>query len=223
MPTDETNEEYVACAKNVHSNYKILNSDLTVVSKDDNDKTLYISSIDGRINSIDIPEDTIIDKIVNNTVYLVDGSGKIFEVSINDIDVTRSGYTYLTTIYKDTIPNNCIIRNYDIIDFENGYRFINPKVIDFNHFCYDNTDISHDINVSLGENIVSIGVNHDDSNSFIIYTSDKDTHIVKNRKIVTENKVNANDVSLENNYSIFWICSLIFSILLTIKSIFLFI
>ena len=190
-------------AVNVHNNYKVLNSKLIVVSKDNNDRTLYISSVDGRINSVDIPEDTIIDKIINDTVYFVDGSGKIFEVTINDINVTKYGYVYSTNIYKDSIPNDCIIRNYDIIDFENGYRFINPYTIDFNHFCYDNIDISHDINVSLGEHVISVGVNHDDEKSYIIYTSDKETHVVQNRKVVTENKLNAEDISLGNNYSTF--------------------
>ena len=185
-------------------NFLVINENLDIIYKSDDSDIVYIRSIDGSVsNELSVPTDLKIDRYENNIVYCVDFTGKVFEIVIKDYDFVSEGYTYMTTSFNRCIPNDAIVRNCDIILPNNGYRYIHPSSIDFNHYCYDNIAIEHDINTSYEDKVVSIGVNNEDSNSFVIYTSAKATHLVETRQVVVDSDGKTVKVVIGGNTSMF--------------------
>ena len=189
-----TNDSFEIESKNVtcivdsiYDKTLVINEKLDLLLKHSKSAYLKLKSIDGLYeNIVSVPADVNFCRIDNNTIYGADSNGKIYEIIAKNYEVMSSGYTYSTIDFINDISNDVIIRNSDIVLFERGYRYIHPSTIDFNHYCYDNIDIDHDINTSFEDKVVSIGVNNEDSESYVVYTSDKTTHIVKTRKVVVD-------------------------------------
>lgn len=172
------------------SNYEdilVINENIDLLLKNKRENYLYLRSVNGLIeNIVSVPTDVNFCKVDNNTIYGADSNGKVYEIVVKNYKVMSSGYTYSTIDFINNISDDVIIRNSDMIIFEKGYRYIHPSTIDFNHYCYDNIDIDHDINTSFEDKVVSIGVNNEDSESYVVYTSEKETHIVKTRNVVID-------------------------------------
>lgn len=186
-------------------NYILFTEKLDVIYKEIASSKTVIKTSDGRVyNEFEIPSDVKLDRFDCGLIIGVDCSGKVYEIVVNDYRVVHKGYSYLTTTFTDSkLPENAIIRNSDIVLVENGYRYIHPESIDFNHYCYDNIAIEHDINTSYEDKVVSIGVNNEDSESFVVYTSEKSTHLVETRKVVVDSEGKTIKLSIGGKTSMF--------------------
>lgn len=138
--------------------------------------TIYIPLNDAAISNI---------KVIDNVVYILDKISQVYEVVVDKYgNIVSSGFTYITSISSIT-DKNILIRNTDIIDFDQSVRYNNPRSVNSSHYCFDDLALNYN-----DEKIFTILDNTDSEGNIKQYveTFDYNTHKLLN-KVALEKSV----------------------------------
>lgn len=169
------------------------NSGILYADINDSQLKLHLINSDGDriLSTIYIPLDNIgisDIKIVDKVIYILDKIGQVYEVIINKYgNIVSSGFTYITNI-SSIIDKNVLIRNTDIIEFNQSIKYNSPKSVNSSHYCFDDLALNYN-----NEKIFTI-LNNIDSEGNInqyIETFDYNTHKLLN-KVLLERSITIN-------------------------------